>query len=95
MLAAAIKSKAKLIVTFNLSDFPKDELAQHGIEAWHPDTFVCHLLDLDLDQVCAATRQHRAALNNPPKTIQEYLAERERDGLIGTVSRLRKYESLL
>jgi hypothetical protein len=37
VLAAAIRGKADLIVTFNLSDFPADVLAQFQIEAQHPE----------------------------------------------------------
>ena len=88
VLAAAIKGKATLIVTFNLSDFPPATLQRYGIEAWHPDLFICHLLDLNSEQVYKAIRQHRTALKNPPKSVNEYLGEREEDGLVVAVSRL-------
>lgn len=37
VLAAAIKGRADVIVTFNLKDFPDEALAPYGIEAQHPD----------------------------------------------------------
>jgi predicted nucleic acid-binding protein len=40
VLAAAIRSGASVIVTFNQADFPIDALAPLGIEAQHPDEFV-------------------------------------------------------
>lgn len=43
VLAAAIEADADLIVTKNLKDFPAPVLADHGLEAQHPDAF---LLDL-------------------------------------------------
>jgi predicted nucleic acid-binding protein len=46
VLAAAIRSGAQAIITFNLKDFPDDALAQYGIEAIHPDLFIEHQLDL-------------------------------------------------
>ncbi|WP_164104374.1 PIN domain-containing protein [Candidatus Laterigemmans baculatus] len=43
VLAAAIRTRASVIVTFNLSDFPPAYLAKHGLEAQHPDEFITHL----------------------------------------------------
>ncbi|WP_310482297.1 PIN domain-containing protein, partial [Chamaesiphon sp. VAR_48_metabat_403] len=40
VLAAAISADAKIIVTFNLKDFPDPILAKHEIVAQHPDVFV-------------------------------------------------------
>ncbi len=46
VLAAAIRSSAQVIVTFNLKDFPESALAPFGIEPMHPDVFVEHQIDL-------------------------------------------------
>lgn len=40
VLAAAIGSNAKLIVTMNLRDFPRRLLIGHGVQAQHPDQFL-------------------------------------------------------
>lgn len=40
VLAAAIKSGADMIVTFNLKHFPSEKLQQFCIEATHPDDFI-------------------------------------------------------
>lgn len=40
VLAAAREAKAELIVTFNLRDFPRRELAPRGLRALHPDAFL-------------------------------------------------------
>ena len=37
VMAAAIKTGAELIVTFNLADFSLQSLAPHGLEARHPE----------------------------------------------------------
>jgi len=42
--AAAVKAGARVIVTFNLSDFKN---LPDGFEAQSPDEFLCHLHDLD------------------------------------------------
>lgn len=39
VLAAAIRSKAEVIVTFNLKDFPSHILAAYDIEPMHPHFF--------------------------------------------------------
>ncbi|MES9906702.1 MAG: PIN domain-containing protein [Sedimenticola sp.] len=73
VLAAAIRSGAQAMITFNLKDFPEDALDQYGIEAMHPDAFIEHQLDLHQGAVVAAAKQHREALKNPPKTAEEYI----------------------
>ena len=73
VLAAAIHAQATLILTFNLRDFPDDILAPYGIQAQHPDEFLCILLEGDPESVCAAAEEHRQALKSPPKTREQYL----------------------
>ncbi len=41
ILAAAIRSKSEVIVTFNLKDFPNEYLKMYDIEAQNPDLSVC------------------------------------------------------
>ena len=91
VLAAAICSRADVIVTFNTRDFPFERLAEFGIEAQHPDEFVLHLLDLALGVVATAAEDHRLSLKNPAKTVEEYLNALEARGLTRTVSVLREY----
>jgi len=88
VLAAAIRANASVIVTFNLNDFPEEQLAAYGIEAQHPDEFIVHLLDLDSTKVCAAVEEQRASLRNPPKTPEEFLEILLRQGLPRTVELL-------
>ncbi len=47
VLAAAIKSNAKFIITFNLRDFPSNNLRAYNIQAMHPDSFLRELLKTD------------------------------------------------
>jgi predicted nucleic acid-binding protein len=90
VLAAAIKAKANVIVTFNLSDFPQAILDQYAIEAQHPDDFISYLLDLKPARVAAAVELCRKRLQNPPKTVEEYLEILLRQGLSVLVSMLRE-----
>lgn len=95
VLAAAIRTRASVIVTFNLKDFPTDYLAKYGLEAQHPDDFVTHLFDLNQAAVCGAVKAQRAALKNPPKSVDELLDALGQQQLPETVGRLRPYADLL
>ncbi|MEQ8849158.1 hypothetical protein [Botrimarina sp.] len=95
VLAAAIRTRASVIVTFNLDDFPASSLAKYGLEAEHPDEFITHLLGLNPAAVCGAAKAQRAALKNPPKTVDEFLDALAKQRLPETVSRLRLFADLL
>jgi predicted nucleic acid-binding protein len=95
VLAAAMFAKTNLIITFNLVDFPASVLTPFGLEAWSPDRFILYLLELNPEGVCVAAKQHRGALKNPTKTVEEYLAERQKDGLVATVAQLREYAAMI
>lgn len=90
VLAAAVQSKAELIVTFNLADFPAEELGKYGIEAKHPDAFLGELLEHDPEGFCAAAREQRSSLKRPSLSVEQYLASLARQQLPTTVERLTK-----
>ena len=60
-----------------------------GVEPQHPDEFILRLLEFAPEDVCDAAETHRQSLKNPPKTIDEYLAMLEAQGLTQTVTVLR------
>ena len=82
-------------MTGNLKHFPEDVLIRYGMDAQHPDEFVTHLLNLAAPTVCAAAKRQRQSLKNPPKTVEEYLAALERQGLAQTVAGLRRFAELI
>ena len=57
VLAAAIRSRARVIVTLNLRDFPESSLSQYGIAAQHPDDFILDQIDLHSDSTRQAGKQ--------------------------------------
>jgi predicted nucleic acid-binding protein len=89
VLAAAVCGKAQVIVTMNLKDFPAEVLEKYGMEAQHPDEFVLRLLDLAPYAVKEAAETHRKSLKNPPKSIKEFLASLEAQGLPQSAAALR------
>jgi predicted nucleic acid-binding protein len=92
VLAAAIRSKASLIVTFNLADFPASILSQHHVHAIHPDDFAEQLFQSSPVLVIEACTVHRASLFKPAKSTEEYFATLEKAGLPSFVSVLREQE---
>ena len=95
VLAAAIKSRADVIVTYNLKDFPSNSLRTYGIEAQHPDEFLTHVFDLSPGIFCSSVRTHRERLKNPSKTVNEYLDTLEQQRLPRTAACLRQFSGLL
>jgi predicted nucleic acid-binding protein len=89
VLAAAIVSGAKRIVTFNLKDFPPATLKQYRVEATHPDKFLSSILELEPAVVSESIERQRAALQNPRRSLSELLDTFERNGLPTFVERLR------
>src|SRR5215471_19401065 len=95
ILAAAIVSRCDVIVTSNLKDFPEAALAPFGIEAQHPDEFLCNHLNLAQGLFCRCVQKIRERLKNPPFTTDEYLETLTRNGLVATAAELRPFAELL
>lgn len=75
VLAAAIAGGAGAIVTFNVKDFPDESVAPHGIQVVAPDEFLLQLLSTRMQTVVGALEHGVASLRQPPKTVNEFLAE--------------------
>jgi predicted nucleic acid-binding protein len=95
VLAAAICASAQIIVTFNVSDFPLKSTKKYGVEAQHPDRFLCHLLDIMPLTIIETVKETRLSLKNPPKSAIEYLVILEQQSLPLTVKYLREHIDLI
>jgi predicted nucleic acid-binding protein len=95
VLAAAIRGRADVIVTYNLKDFPEAVVALYGIEVQHPDEFLTHVLGLAPGTVLAALQRLRQSLKKPPLDIDSYLTRLEQHELPTFVAQLRQYRALL
>ncbi|MEO3806947.1 PIN domain-containing protein [Nonomuraea sp. B1E8] len=89
VLAAAIKTRAQLIVTSNLRDFPAETLDPWNMEAKSPDDFVLDQIDLDGRVVWTCVQQIADSRINPPETIDDVLDALEAAGLVESVAALR------
>lgn len=95
VLAAAIKARADLIVTFNLGDFPERALSKYGVRVQHPDRFVHTFIEQDVEAVCTAVKRQREDLRKPPFTAEQLLNVFEKQGLVATTRALRTYRDAL
>ena len=59
------------IITWNLKDFDRSELAQTGVVAENPDDFLCRLLNNSPQSTVAAFARMRDNLRNPTKTTRD------------------------
>jgi len=95
VVAAAIHTKASLIVTDNLKDFPPEVLAQYDLEAVSLDNFLADLLDLAGAEAIAAIRIMRQRFQNPELDAEALIAKVEKCGLQETAKILYEYHALL
>ena len=82
-------------MTANLKDFPEAALARFGIDAQHPDEFLCNHLNLAQGLFCSCVHKVRHRLTNPPYTVDQYLDTLTRNGLVATAAELRPFAELL
>ncbi|MDT8886174.1 PIN domain-containing protein [Aquirufa regiilacus] len=84
VLATAISSDSSYIITFNLKDFPNDQLRQFYIEAINPDSFILNLFREQEALANFALENQIKRLKHPPLSKTEVLAIFEKLGLIQT-----------
>lgn len=95
VLAAAIRGRADVIVTYNTKDFPAETAVSYGIEIQHPDEFLIHVFDLAPGAVLEALQRLRQSLKNPPVAIEQYLIRLEQHELSGFVAKLKEFRAVL
>ena len=89
VVETALAAGAPVILTYNLRDFPDDQLRSLGLVARHPDTLVCEIIEVDQDAVVRVVTQQAAAMRRPPVTTARLLLTLGAHGLRGSVERLR------
>lgn len=91
VLAAALKTRASVIVTENLKHFPFDILDVVNVEVRSADAFIADTIALDPPRAIPAVRRMRERFNRPEKTAEALLLDMEAAGLAETVDVLRDY----
>ena len=75
VLAAAIRGRCEVIVTFNLKDFPPESIEPWRIEAHHPSRFLASLYSINQGLVVQRLHEIGANLGKPVNQVIEQLAE--------------------
>lgn len=89
VVAAAIRSKANVIVTYNIKDFPGSIEDEYDIEIQHPDVFLTNVYDLHPEKAKEAFRKMVKRLKNPPKSYSEVLDSLSKSDLKDTIEKLK------
>lgn len=95
VLAAALKTRAHVIVTDNMKHFPSELLRPLNIEAATTDDFLANTITLNAGKAVSAIRRMRARFKRPEKTPGQLFLDMEASGLTATVDMLRAYEDSL
>ena len=95
MLAAALTTKADVLVTEHLKHFPSKPSAAFGLDVRTADEFIADTIMLDEGRAVPAIRRMRERFLKPNLTADELLLRMEAVGLTETVDVLRPHvESL-
>jgi hypothetical protein len=91
VIAAAVKTRASVIITDNVRHFPLELLRPLDLEAKTVDAFLADTIGLDTGRAVAAIRRMRERLKRPEKTPEVLLLDMEAVGLTQTVDALREH----
>lgn len=89
VVAVAIRSKANVIVTYNLKDFPPSVTDQYDVEIQHPDVFLSNVFDLNPDKAKDAFKKLVKRLKNPPKSYSEVFETLRKSDLKIVIQKLK------
>lgn len=92
VIAVAIKTKASIIVTDNLKDFPAKFLEPFEIEAKSADDFIADAIDLNLPLSLASIKSMRARFQRPEFTVEKLLIRMEEVGFPQTADILHEHK---
>lgn len=87
-MAAAIVGGAAVLLTHNIRDFPSKPLAQRGLRATDPDTYLCELADEYPDEVTGTIVRLAGEKKRPPKSPADLLDDLTRAGVPRFATRL-------
>ena len=95
VLAAAVRGRAEVLVTFNLKDFPPAAIRGHAITVLHPDDFLLDQLDLHPALVRTALSSQVADAQRPPLTVPRLLGILSRSGVPRFAAEAQRHDFLV
>jgi len=91
VLAAALKTRADVLVTDNLKHFPSEKLASFNIEVRSADEFFADTIELSVGTAVGALKMMRSGFQRPALTVDDLFVRMEAQGLVATVDILRAH----
>jgi predicted nucleic acid-binding protein len=91
VLAAGISAGATTIITWNVRDFPSEELQKHGMTRQTPDHFLLDLYFQLPSAMVATTANARHNLRRSEPSAIDFLNDLRRQGLVGFVDEIAKH----
>jgi predicted nucleic acid-binding protein len=95
VLAAAIAGKASVIVTWNLKDFPAENLLPHGVISQSPDDFLTDLHVAFPEALISSVRSARHNLRNTTPSVEMFIEALQQGGLKRFSALLRRNTAAL
>lgn len=92
VLAAAVRGRAQVLVTFNVRDFPETSTAAHDISVVHPDSFLLDQLDLHPVKVGRALMAQISEATRPRLSFGELFGRLDRAGVPTFAEEARRHE---
>lgn len=95
VLAAAIAGRAPVIVTWNLKDFPPQDLQPYGVTSQSPDDFLSDLHVAFSEALIASVKNARHNLRKTVPSVDAFVEALELNGLKRFSAILRRNSSKL
>lgn len=95
ILAAALKTRADMILTFNVRDFPTHIIEPFNIEIYHPDDFLQDLFGISKDLFIDFVREDFLHYKTPPLTFDRYIEDLRKAGVPKTAELISKLRILI
>ena len=95
VLAAAIMTRANVIVTFNQKDFPSNQVEKFRIHTKHPDDFLIDAFGINPSQFIQAVRLDFNHYNRPPLEYGRYLDSLQKAGVPKLAAQLKPFGILM
>jgi predicted nucleic acid-binding protein len=91
VLAAAVRSDAEVLVTFNIRDFPDSSVAAYDITIVDPDDFLLDQLDLYPGSTIAALRDQASSYTAPAMSVEDLLGRLSSAGVPKFAAETRRH----
>ena len=91
VLAAAVRSNADAIVTFNLDDFPATAAEPYEIDVLHPDAFLLNQIDLAPRRVLHTLDEQVAGYGRPAMDLHSLASAFDKAGCPEAAEELRRH----